>query len=84
MFKKLLIAFILFFSVLNVSFWIYITPKTQLLYDNLFLKLEKKYDLNWQQKILVWLKSKVSSLKNVKKYKSNKRIIKLSIWSQLS
>lgn len=77
MIKKSLIIFILFFSLINISFWIYIPPKTQIIYDKLFVKLEKKNDLENTQKSLLNLKSKIISLKNYKKYKNNKRIIKL-------
>ena len=77
MFKKSLILLILLFSFLDISFWVYVTPKTELLYSNLIIKLEKNNDVSSLQDILVSLKSKLNSLKNHIKYKNNKQIIKV-------
>ena len=77
MLKKILIFIILFIGLLNTTSGIYVSSKVEWLYAKVVLKIESKYDLVKQEKVLVWLKSKINSLKKQSKYKNNKKILSL-------
>jgi hypothetical protein len=55
----------------------YISPKTQKLYNKVFLQLEVKDNIESQRKALMSLEIKISILKKNKKYKNNKGVINL-------
>jgi len=76
--KNIIITLIIFIFVwINNIQAIYINPKVETLYNKLVLKLEKNKKLEEKISLFSDLKIKIKQIKNIPKYKYNKKIIDL-------
>ena len=82
MIKKIFLFISIFFLFSNSSFWVYISPKVQKLFDNLVIKIQKENDLESQKNIFLNLNKKFESFKTNRKYKNNEKF--LDVLNQVS